>query len=671
MPADSQNDSQNEVLALDGTRLREVLESSEIPALLMTLAHLTGDVSILPGDLRTPGWLMSPQGGLDESRRHAAVESAVSALDRLRHTGLPTRRPDPELLRAIVGWAMGPDVEELLPMIAEEIALPAHDPKAPGWGLRDLTASSPRGDDAVDPDRFRVAIVGAGFSGLLAAYRLSQVRVPFVVLEKNPDVGGTWFENTYPGCRTDVASHLYNYSFAPNTDWPDQFCTHDVMLDYLRSFAKERALDEHIEFDTEVSALRWDETTAAWQVTSRGPRGESTRVFQAVVCAVGQLNRPRIPDIPGRTDFHGAAFHSAAWDHSVDLTAKRVAVIGTGASAFQIVPEIAGVAAEVVVFQRNPPWLRPTPSYHDPVPEKAKLLYRALPFYLQWHRFWLLAPGLRGILEGWIVDDGFPPTEQSVSALNEQLRAALERAMRAQLVDAPQLREKVIPRYPVGAKRVLRDNGIWLATLKRDDVRLVAAPIDRMTPTGIVAGGERIDVDAVVYATGFEASRFLVPMRVTGRGGVDLHEMWDGEPRAYLGISIPRFPGLYCLYGPNTNLVGQGGSIVYFAECAVSYVLDAVRLQITTGVPEVRQDAHDSYNAWVDEASGKRSWGWTSVRGWYNENGRSATNWPFSASQYWRLTRAVDPDLHFFLRPGHDGGAPAEDVSSRTRHGGA
>ncbi|MEX5633308.1 flavin-containing monooxygenase [Parafrankia sp. FMc2] len=656
-------DGYDELLALDGRRLREVLAHSEIPALLMTVAHLTGDAGILPDDLRTPGWLTVPQGGLDETRRLAAVEAAAAALDRLRGPVPAPGRPDPELLRAIVTWAMGPDVDDLLPMIAEEIALPAHDPKAPSWRLPDVI---PQGGG----EPFEVAIVGAGFSGLLAAYRLSQAEVPFVIYEKNPDVGGTWFENTYPGCRTDVASHLYNYSFAPNADWPDFFCRHDVVLDYLRDFVKEAALTEHIEFGTEVRALQWDDRAGTWQVRTRGPRGEGTRTFRAVISAVGQLNRPRTPDIPGRGEFRGAAFHSARWDHSVDLAGKRVAVIGTGASAFQIVPEIAGSAAELVVVQRNPPWLRPTPTYRDPVSPEARFLYHALPFYLQWHRFWLLAPGLRGILEGWIVDGDFPPTERSVSALNEQIRTALEQAMLAQLVDAPWLTEKVIPRYPVGAKRVLRDDGSWLATLKRADVQLVTAPIDRMTSTGIVAGGEHIDVDVVVYATGFEASRFLAPMQVTGRDGVDLHEMWNGEPRAYLGISIPRFPGFYCMYGPNTNLVGQGGSIVYFAECAISYILDAVRRQATGVVPEVRQDAHDRYNTWVDEASGKRSWGWSKVGGWYNEDGRSATNWPFTASEYWHRTRTVDPAVHHFLRYGSDGGQPGGVLPPTRRSGG-
>ncbi|MFD7710441.1 flavin-containing monooxygenase [Streptomyces sp. NPDC059786] len=620
----------------DNDTLRRRLAGAELPALLMTVAHLTGDTSVLRDELRAPGWLFAPQGGLTPVQQHEARRLALAALARWRDRGEPAAPPAPELLRAITTWAMGSDTGDLLPLLAEEIALPEDDPKAPGWTL-----------DELRPDAdFDVAVIGAGFSGLLAAHRLAQAGVPVVVYEKNPGVGGTWFENTYPGCRTDVASHLYNYSFAPRADWPDHFCRRETVLDYLRDFAKESGVADRIRFATEVTALRWDDTGRRWHLALRGPGGAGAATHRAVISAVGQLNRPLLPAVEGIGSFTGPAFHSAAWDHSVDLAAKRVAVVGTGASAFQLVPELAGTAAEVVVFQRNPPWLRPTPHYHEPMPESAEWLLTHLPYYAQWYRFWLFAPGLRGILDGWIVDHGHPPTERAVSALNERLRASLLAAMEAQLTDAPVLREAVVPRYPVGAKRVLRDDGTWLATLKRDDVRLVTAPVDRETPDGLVAGGEEFAVDAIVYATGFQASRFLTPMKVTGEHGLDLHEHWAGAPRAHLGISVPHFPNLFCLYGPNTNLVGQGGSIVYFSECATAYVLDAIRLLLARGADtvQVREDVHDAYNAWVDAASADRAWVWSRAGGWYTDGTRSATNWPFSAAEYWERTRHADPD---------------------------
>nr|APR73640.1 Baeyer-Villiger monooxygenase [Streptomyces sp. CB01883] len=625
----------------DDETLRRHLAGADVPALLLTVAHLTGDTALLRDDLRAPGWLFQPQGGLTAARQDEARRLAFEALTAWRDRGGTHEPPDPALLRTITTWAMGSDTGDLLDLLAEEIALPRDDPKAPGWTLEGLRPGA-------DLD---VAVIGAGFSGLLAAHRLGQAGVPVVVYEKNEDVGGTWFENTYPGCRTDVASHLYNYSFAPRADWPDHFCRRDTVLEYLRDFAKESGVADRIRFGTEVRELRWDERERRWHLTLDGPGGPRTVTHRMVISAVGQLNRPQLPAVDGLGSFTGPAFHSAAWDHTADLTGKRVAVVGTGASAYQIVPELAGAASEVVVFQRNPPWLRPTPHYHQPLSGSTSWLCEHLPYYAQWYRFWLFAPGLRGILDGWIVDRCYPPTERAVSALNEQLRASLLQAMEAQLTDAPELREKVVPRYPVGAKRVLRDDGTWLATLKRDDVTLVTAPVERETPRGLVADGEEFEVDVIVYATGFQASRFLTPMKVTGERGVDLHTHWDGAPRAHLGISVPGFPNLFCLYGPNTNLVGQGGSIVYFSECATRYVLDAIRLLLTRDADavQVREDVHDDYNAWVDAASADRAWVWSKVSGWYKDGSRSSTNWPFSAAEYWTRTRRADPE-HLRLR---------------------
>jgi len=627
-------------ITVDDDALRAHLRSAEVPALLMTVAHLTGDLSVLHESSRTNGWLLQPQGGLSADRQAEVRELALHALIRFRDGAAAPPSPSPEVIRQIATWAMGDDAEDLLPLLAEEIGLPGEDLKAPCWTRDDL---------APDAD-ICVAIIGAGMSGLLAAYRLSQAGVPFVIYEKNSDVGGTWYENRYPGCRVDVPSHLYNYSFAIKIDWPDYFCTQDVVLQYFQDFAKECGLYEHIRFNTEVRGAAWDEQRCRWRLTLRTPEGQESAEGTVLVSAVGQLNRPSLPDIPGRDRYCGPAFHSARWDHSVDLTGKRIAVIGTGASAYQFVPEIAGQAGELLVFQRTPPWLRPTPHYHDPVPHSAQWLFEHVPYYQAWHRLWLFAPGLQvrgGVLEGWVVDPEYPPTERAISALNERLRASLTAWMEAQVSDAPGLRTRVIPQYPVGAKRVFRDNGSWLGTLKRKNVRLVTEKIAEITPTGVTTtDGSEYAVDVLIYGTGFEASRFLTPMQVTGRGGVDLHEMWDGDARAYLGMNMPGFPNLFCLYGPNTNLSGQGGSIFYFSECAVTYLMAAVRFLHETGhqAVDVRRDIYDAYRAWVDEGNAQRAWVFSKVSNWFiNEKGRTAQNWPFSALEYWRHTRRFDP----------------------------
>jgi 4-hydroxyacetophenone monooxygenase len=626
-------------ITVDDDALRKHLRSAEVPALLMTIAHLTGNLSILRDDCRPSGWLFLPQGGLSTDQQNEARELALCALRRIRD-GQSVPPPSPEVLRAITSWAMGVDTVELLPLLAQEIVLAGEDAKAPTWTKEDL---------APDVD-VRVAVIGAGLSGLLAACRLSQVGVPFVVYEKNSEVGGTWFESTYPGCRVDVASHLYSYSFATKTDWPDHFCTQEVLLDYFREFAKEFGLQDHIRFNTEVTAAVWDDERTCWTLTVRGPEGQQTVEYTMLVSAVGQLNRPKLPDLPGRTSFTGPAFHSAAWDHSVELTGKRVAVVGTGASAYQFIPEVAEDARELLVFQRTPPWLRPTPHYHEPVSDSAIWLYEHVPYYAQWYRFWLFAPGLRGVLEGWIVDPQYPPTERAISALNDQLRATLTLGIEDQIAHDPELLAQVLPKYPVGAKRVLRDNGIWLRTLTRNNVQLITEPIKAITSRGVVTSDDtEYEVDALIYGTGFQASRFLMPMKVTGRHGVDLHDMWGGDARAYLGVTIPGFPNLFCLYGPNTNLLGQGGSIIYFSECAVTYLVDSIRLLLETGkqAMEIRKDIHDDYNDWIDEGNANRAWGWSRVSSWYNnDKGRSPQNWPFTAQEYWRRTRQIEKSMY-------------------------
>lgn len=623
---------------VDNEALRRHLEAAETPALLMTIAHIIRDPSVLREDLRPAAALLDTQGGLSEEQQAEIREVALSVLMRYRDGGeeAASSGPPAELLRRIIGWAVADGAQELVSLLGETLVIGGEDPCAPRWTQTHLA-----------PERdFEVAIIGAGFSGLLAAHRLRQAGVPFVVLEKNEQVGGTWFENVYPGCRVDVTNHLYNYSCAIKLDWPQYFCTQDVLLDYLKEFARDFGIAEHIRFRTEVFHAEWDEERSVWHLRVRTPDGEETLESNVVVSAVGQLNRPKFPSIEGRDDFVGPSFHSAEWDYSVDLRGRRVAVIGTGASALQFVPIVAKQAAELLVFQRTPPWLLAAPNYHDTVTESEQWLYENVPFYAQWYRLWLLIPALEGLLEGGIVDPDYPPSERAISARNDELRALLTETLEAQVVDAPELRPHVIPSYPVGAKRILRDNGGWIKTLKRDNVRLISDGIQAITHQGIMSlDGTTHAADVIIYGTGFQASRFLHPMNVVGRGGLTLRELWNGEARAYLGMTIPHFPNFFCLYGPNTNLVLHGGSIVYFSECEVTYLLDAIRTLLGIGrqALEVRQDVYDEYNARVDEANALRVWSWSKVSSWYkSDSGRSAQNWPFSGLEFWRRTRALD-----------------------------
>jgi len=619
--------------------IRRHLADAEIQPLLPALAYATGDMSLLRDDLvPDPLMLNLPGGGFTDEQAATARALALDVLIRFRDGGcVPAPVPsDDDVLRIMRFAVGGTDVAAYLPLLEEELAHRGEDRRAPTWHKDDV---------APDVD-FRVVVVGAGMSGLLAAHRLAQAGVDHVIVEKNDDVGGTWYENGYPGCRVDNPNHNFSYSFAQRHDWPFHYSTQPVLQRYFADCADVFGLRPHIRFGTEVVSATWSEEDQRWAVVVRGAEGdEETLTAQAVVSAVGQLNRPNYPDIPGLGTFAGPAFHSSRWRDDVDLTGKRVAVIGTGASAMQLIPEIAPAVGELLVFQRTPAWMVPTPDYHEPVPEGLTWLYNHVPAYSEFNRFCIFWKMGDGTLANVTVDPDWD-VPGSVNAMNSMVQLLFTEYLKQEFADRPDLLEVAVPDYPPGAKRMIRDNGVWAAALKRDNVRLLTGGIREITPTGIVtADGTAHDVDVVIYGTGFTASKFLTPMTVTGRDGVDLHEHWQGEARAYLGVTIPGFPNLFCLYGPNTNIV-INGSIIYFSECGVRYILGLLGMLLDSGKRslDVREGVHDAFNAAVDAENARMAWGVSSVNSWYkNASGRVSQNWPFTLLEYWQRTQAPDP----------------------------
>ncbi|MEN8160805.1 MAG: NAD(P)/FAD-dependent oxidoreductase, partial [Myxococcota bacterium] len=453
-----------EPISEDDAAIAKALESASIPTLMMSLIHLTGDASLLDGPIRPgPAAMGDTQGGLTDEQKAAVRRHALEALRAYRDGGSkPPQAPPPETVRRMLSFLVGERVpDEYVPMFLEEMELDGEDVRALDWS-------------AVPEARkraFHVLVIGAGMSGILAAIRLEEAGVPYTVVEKNPTVGGTWYENRYPGCRVDVANHFYCYSFEPSHSWSEFFSQRDEIQAYFERTTDRHDVRQRVRFETEVVAARWDDEAAHWEVRLRTKDGgEQTLAANAIVSAVGQLNRPRIPGFPGRERFRGAAFHSAEWDDAVELDGKRVAVVGTGASAFQLVPEVAKRAARLTVFQRSPGWALPNPVYHARVSEGKKWLLRHVPAYARWYRFLLFWPGSDGLMPSLEMDPEWPHPERSVSALNEAQRQAFTAWYESQLEGRPDLLAKVLPKYPPFGKRILQDNGTWLATLKRENV---------------------------------------------------------------------------------------------------------------------------------------------------------------------------------------------------------
>jgi 4-hydroxyacetophenone monooxygenase len=624
--------------------IAEVLADVSIPTLMLSLVHMSGDPELIRGRLKPAGlFLNEVQGYMTEEDKAEVRTIALDIIRQYRDRGCPEPEPiSAELLHEMMTWLVCEEVPaEYVPMLMEEMELDGAD-------LRRVAV--PAGDSA--RDAFPVVVIGCGQSGLLAGIRLKQAGIPFTIVEKNPGPGGTWWENSYPGARVDVGSHFYCYSFEPSDAWTEFFARQPELQAYFEAVMDKHGIGPSVRWGTEVLGAVWDDGAGTWTVRVRAEDGtESTLVARAVISAVGQLNRPHIPDIPGRESFAGPAFHSARWDHSVDLIGKRVAMIGAGASGFQIAPAIAGEVEHLTVFQRTAQWMFPNPNYHATVGPGGRWALRHLPFYGRWYRFLILWPGCDKGLEAARVDPDYPDQQRAVSEMNELTRQMFTDWIVSQVGDDQDLIAKVVPDYPATGKRTLQDNGSWLKALTRDNVDLVRTGIDHIDADGVVTvDGEHYRADVIVYATGFYANRVLWPLDVTGRDGADLRTLWGERPAAYLGITVPGFPNLFCMYGPGTNLA-HGGSLIFHSECQMRYITQCLEELIVGGhrSMEPRQDKYEGWHERSQEEIKKLVWSQPSVRHSFFKNayGEIHVLSPWRLVDYWSWTK--EPDFDDFV----------------------
>jgi cation diffusion facilitator CzcD-associated flavoprotein CzcO len=478
-----------------------------------------------------------------------------------------------------------------------------------------------------------VVIVGAGFGGIAAAIELRDHGIDdLTLLEAAPEMGGTWFYNSYPGAACDVPSHLYSYSFEQRRDWSRLCSPQAEILRYLQEVAGAHGIRSRVKTSTRVTRCAFDEAASRWTITTESGDGYEA---DAVVLATGQLNRPSIPRLPGRERFAGHTFHSSRWDHDYELAGKRVAVVGTGASAVQFVPAVARQAARLTVFQRTGNWM--LPRENRVYPRWARRLIETVP-PINWVRrrylFYyceLLTMAIR-----------HPRT------VGRLLGVRSRQFMHRQVTD-PELRRKVMPDYTFGCKRVLFSSQ-YLPALARDNVELVTEPLTEVTERGIrTADGSEREFDCIIWSTGFRATEFMAPMEVVGAGGRELSEAWSGGAHAHLGLAVPGFPSFFFMYGPNTNT--SGGSIIFYHEAQAAYIRQA--LEHLRAGDYARVEVRADVEARSDRELQSRFAGtaWTGCDSWYRDDGgRIVANWPGYMREYLEATRTFDPGEYAFTR---------------------
>jgi 4-hydroxyacetophenone monooxygenase len=631
--------TRTELLEASDETIEDAVQFADPIVLRGLLYQLTGDEALVDGIAMAPvaSGLRSRNTMAKESDAALIRAKAADFLKGYRDAGAGEIPPGPESrLQRSLSLTAGAEVP--LPemgMWVEQLAL---DPFA--RGLEWSTVPSPQ-----QLAGFSVIVIGAGMGGLNAAAQLDHAGISFTILEKNPEVGGTWWENRYPGARVDTPSRTYTHVLGADFPYPSAYCQQSENEKYINWIADHFNVRKNIVFNTEVSSIVWDDSASRWHITAETPDGERTWDVNAVITAVGFLSRPNVPHVDGQEEFTGPLFHTARWPAQLDLTGKRVAVAGSGCTGYQLTAELAKDVGHLYLFQRKPNWVFDVPGYLAPYPPQVNWLDRNFPYLVNFIRFansWANRPG--AIAPANEIDPDFDDPF-AVSQANKQVRDQRIAFMQSKFAGRPDLMEKMLPPAPpLSARPVLVDRAYSVYdALLQDNVTLVTEGITRLTESGVLLqDGSECPVDAVVLATGFRANDFLWPMEVRGRGGIRLEDLWSADgARAYLGNMLPGFPNFFMLYGPNTN-ANVGFAAIHLEELVTRFALECLDALITGDRKsvEVKRDAYERYNAALDVAASTKVYLDPRARNYYkNDFGRSSTNGAFDARLLWEWLR--------------------------------
>lgn len=624
---------------LDPEELRANLRQADAGVLVAVLAQLTGDLAVVDQFADKLSFEPDPPeqvGGTDPATRELLVEAVTTALGAPRPQGAPPA-DDPDLFARIAPLALGTEVAaEYIGLLLEQGGFQPSQPVLP------RTATLPTG--------FKVVIIGAGIAGMAAALECAAAGIDYEIIDRNDEVGGTWYTTVYPGIGVDTPSAYYSLSRDIKGDWSSYYPQGAEYQRYLESVADKNNVRDHTRFSTEVEALRWDEDRLQWQIHSVTADGSRDLSYANVVIpAAGYLNRPRYPGLPGRDTFAGVSIHSAEWDRDLDLRGKKVAIIGAGCTAVQIVDACVGDVEHLTVFQRQPHWVAPRKRPTDDVPDHRRWLNTHIPFYANWTRlksFWGTADNNYPVI---VRDPDWAAEHLSISPANDVLlKLCLDYIDRVFGADS-ELAKKVTPDFAPYGKRIIRDPGGYYAALTEPHVDVEASEPASVNARGIVTqDGRQIDLDVIIYATGYYLD-FLSTVDIRGRDGLKLSEVWGDSPSAYRGGMVPGFPNLFISSAPNYS-PGHGAGHNFGVEVMVHYVMECLQLLALRDAStiEVKPEAFESYVRQIDDAMTQTVWCHTPTAHTYYRSGggRIVTAFPFRLIDVWQSHRTpIEEDL--------------------------